>query len=407
MKIGFEAKSAMKAARRAALLALALFALAGPAPAQDSGLGGFLQHLFGAPAPAAAPTPTPTPSHKPRKRDFVPASTTRAPGAPGGEPVQANFHVEVIGDSLAVIAADGLAEALADKPEIAVVGKAHDASGLVRDDYFNWPRVAADDAVAGDKPDYVVMMLGINDIQPLHDGPDLLDTFSDKWRERYGQRIEATAAPYRAAHIPLLWVGLPPMRTERVNEEAIQLNGLFKEHAEKAGAKFVDIWDAFANEDGEFDAFGPNVEGQKVKLRASDGIHFTKAGGRKLAHFLESEIRHDFEKRNPASEITMLPPDIEQAADDINAQIRREMGQPEPPPVAGAAAPPAPKGPPPRPLAGPILSLAARPTSPGGALLARDARLPAEPPELMRVLRQGEPPEPRPGRADDFVWPRG
>ena len=336
MRFGFEAKSAMKAARRAALLALALFALAGPAPAQDSGLGGFLQHLFGGGA-QPAPVPAPPPAHKPRKRDFVPASTTRAPGAPGGEPVQANFHVEVAGDSLAVIAADGLAEALADKPEIAVVGKAHDASGLVRDDYFNWPKVAADDAAGKDKPDYVVMMLGINDIQPLHDGPDLLDTFSDKWRERYGQRIEATVAPYRAAHIPVLWVGLPPMRTERVNEEAIQLNGLFKEHSEKAGAKFIDIWDAFANEDGEFDAFGPNVEGQKVKLRASDGIHFTKAGGRKLANFLESEIRHAFEKRNPVTEVTMLPPDIEQAADDVNAQIRRELGQPEPPPVAGAS----------------------------------------------------------------------
>ena len=58
MRFGFEAKSAMKAARRAALLALALFALAGPAPAQDSGLGGFLQHLFGGGAqPAAAPAP--------------------------------------------------------------------------------------------------------------------------------------------------------------------------------------------------------------------------------------------------------------------------------------------------------------------------------------------------------------
>ena len=67
----------------------------------------------------------------------MPATTTRAPGAPGGAPVHASFHVDVIGDSLAVLAADGLKDAFADKPEIAVVDKAREASGLVRDDYFD------------------------------------------------------------------------------------------------------------------------------------------------------------------------------------------------------------------------------------------------------------------------------
>ncbi len=384
-----------------AVLALGLVAGAPSAPAEDSGLPGFLFRLFGGP-PAKPQDSGPTPLHKPsHKRDFVPATTTRAPGAPGGAPVEPTFHVEVIGDSLAVQAADGLKDAFADKPEIAVVDKARDASGLVRDDYFDWPKFANDLASGKDKIDFVVVMLGINDLQPMRDGADTLDALSDRWRDHYSQRVEAVVAPLRAAHIAVAWVGLPPMRTDRVNAEAIKLNEIYKEHAEKAGAKYIDIWDAFADQNGQYDAFGPNIDGQNVKLRGADGIRFTKAGARKVAHFLEAEIKRSFDKLNPASEVATLPPDIEQAADDINAQIRREMGVPAPA-EAGAAGPQVPN----RPLAGPILSLTARPSSQGGELASRQNRPLAEALDVTRVFRVGEPDEPRAGRADDFSWPR-
>ena len=36
---------------------------------------------------------------------------------------------------------------------------------------------------------------------------------------------------------------------------------------------------------------GPDFEGQIRRLRAGDGVHFTRAGARKLAHYVEREIR--------------------------------------------------------------------------------------------------------------------
>ena len=146
----------------------------------------------------------------------------------------------------------------------------------------------------------------------------------------------------------------------------------------------------------------PSIDGQNVKLRGGDGIHFTKAGARKVAHFLEAEIRRAFEKRNPPSEVATLPPDIEHAADDINAQIRREMGVPAPADVGIASGPQVPE----RPLAGPILSLTAHPSSQGGVLASRETRPLAEALDVTRVFRSGEPDAPRAGRADDFSWPR-
>jgi hypothetical protein len=387
------------------LAAICLVAAAAttPAPAEDGGFAGFFSHLFGAPAAKPA-SPEPAPVAAPRKpkkklRDFVPAATTRLPGAPGGAPVQASFYIDVIGDSLGVSTAEGLSDAFSDKPEIAVVDKSRDASGLVRDDYFNWPKAAADLVAGKDKIDFVVVMLGINDDQPLRDGNDTLDALSDRWRDRYAQRVDSLVAPFRSAHLPLLWVGLPPMRTDKLNADVVKLNEIYRERVEKAGGKFIDIWDAFANQSGQYDAYGPNVDGQNAKLRGADGIHFTKAGARKVAHFLEAEIRREFDKTKPVSEVATLPPDIEQAADDINAQIRREMGMPAP---AGATAVQAAA----KPIAGPILSLTARPVSAGGALTTAEVKRSDETPSTSRVLDKGEPMNSRAGRADDFAWPR-
>ncbi|MBV8473926.1 MAG: DUF459 domain-containing protein [Hyphomicrobiales bacterium] len=387
--------------RIARLAAIALFCvlLGGPAvEAEDGGFGGFLQHLFGG-EPTKPPEAAPAPHHpKKRVRDFVPATTTRQPGTPGGAPVQPTFFIDVLGDSLGGYAAGGLADAFADRPEVSIGNKSRDASGLARDDYYDWPKAARDLAASKDHIDFAVIMVGVNDLQPMRDGSDTLEVLSDRWRTLYGQRVEAMVAPFAAAHIPVAWVGLPPMRSDHLNADIIKLNEIDKEHAEKAGASYIDIWDAFADQNGQFDAFGPNVDGQNVKLRGLDGIHFTKAGARKVAHFLEADIRRVMDKGRPQNETATLPPDIEQAAGDINAQIRREMGAPEEPDTSAAEAP--------KPLAGPILSLTARPTSAGGVLAARETIPAIEPGPIARVLRYGEPVEPRAGRADDFSWPR-
>ena len=213
--------------------------------------------------------------------------------------MQLTFFIDVVGDSLASLAASGLTEAFADKPEIAVADKSHDASGLVRADYFDWPKAAHDLATGKDHIDFVVVMVGINDLQAMRDGADNLDPLSDRWKAAYTARIDAVLAPFQAANIPVAWVGMPPMRTDRFNADIVKLNEIDRAEVEKQGVKYIDIWDAFADQNGQYDASGPNVDGQIVKLRGPDGIHFTKAGGRKVAHFLEAEIRRVFDKGRP------------------------------------------------------------------------------------------------------------
>lgn len=404
--------------RRLAVALLAACLIAGPAGAQEGGLGGFFSHLFGGPpqpAPSSRPSessPSPRPSSTHRARKRAAQRERREPVASATPSPTASKFVYVLGDSLAIEAADGMLEDLRSHPDIGVIDRARDASGLVRDDYFDWAKAARDLLAPHDTPvkgkaakekeakpqkpkvDFVVVMLGINDMQAMRDGKDYVDPLTDRWKTLYAQRIQAVVAPLVAAHVPVIWVGLPPMRSDKFNGDMIQLNQLFKDNSERAGAKFIDIFDDFADQNGGFDAYGPNIEGQKAKLRGPDGIHLTAAGGKKLAHFIDSDLLAalgDAGETPPApGEIAALPPDIGKAADDINEQIRREMGLP----AAHLSAPA------PRPEAGPVASLAARPSSPGAALVSTATVAGGD---ALRLLRRGEPPHAEPGRADDFT----
>jgi uncharacterized protein len=207
---------------------------------------------------------------------------------------------------------------------------------------------------------------------------------TDQWEAAYIKRIDATVAALKSGGVPVLWVGLPAQRGPKATADASYLNELYRARAEKAGIVFVDIWDGFVDEQGRFSPQGPDFEGQIRRLRSADGIYFTKAGARKLAHYVEREI--DRSEANRAIPVA-LPSTIEQAP-------------------AGAKS----GGPSARPLVGPVIPLTVSATGGAPEELLGSARLPVKPaaadPLATRVLIKGEPIEAPTGRADDFNWPR-
>ncbi|MFX5332335.1 hypothetical protein ABTC54_19705, partial [Acinetobacter baumannii] len=76
---------------------------------------------------------------------------------------------------------------------------------------------------------------------------------------------------------PFFWVGLPPMERPSLSAFATYLNGIYKQQTEQAGGISIDSWNGFVDEDGHFDYQGPDVDGQTKRLRAYDGMHFTRA----------------------------------------------------------------------------------------------------------------------------------
>jgi hypothetical protein len=121
----------------AAAMSVAALHLAAPAAAQERvERKSILQLLFGGGNSAKTEAP------KPERTSRVRRSEPRA-AAPPPEPVVEKLEnarrILLVGDFLAGGTADGLSAAFAQAPGVIVVDRSNGSSGLVRDDYYDWP----------------------------------------------------------------------------------------------------------------------------------------------------------------------------------------------------------------------------------------------------------------------------
>jgi hypothetical protein len=339
--------------------------------------------------PQYRPPPPPSPFYgfprEPRRQiEAAPAPVVEEPSgtiygsteaADKNRTSQASHYVLVVGDSLADQLAQGLADAfVVERPEVAIVKKTRGSSGLVRADFYDWP-AQLPALLDAEKPSAIAVLLGTNDRQVLRDEKGVYEIRSDRWRELYVLRIEAFVNELKKKGVPVFLVGLPSMRIPRLSADLQYINEILREQAQRLGVYYVDTWDGFVGENDEFAMFGPALDGQRRRLRVDDGVHFTRAGARKIAHYVERDLIRLFDQgpRGP-----LIPQEAPEAA-------------------------PAPSG---RPVAGPVVPLT-QPAGPVGQLLGAGA--PAQSTNdgiASRVLIEGRPVEPVSGRADDFRWPR-
>jgi hypothetical protein len=378
---------------------------------------------------------------QPERAPAPPVDYSKAPPPKRADPKAESAvttPILVLGDAMADWLAYGLELAYADTPEIGIIRGHRTNSGLIRTEvrsdprgeYPDWPQ-AARDLIATQKPKFVLMMIGINDRRrfretgpaaqaprvvkptppPAADGAALeldkpapdnprdtaavaapeppavnrnLEFRSDAWSEAYSRRIDDTIAALKTSGVPVFWVGLPPLRGQRAAADISFLNDLYRGRADKAGIIYIDVWDGFVDEDGRYAQVGPDVEGQTRRLRASDGIYYTQAGARKLAHYVQREVQRWLS--TPVAPVA--------------------VSVPEEPKVEAAAAAASRSGPRARPLAGPSVPLIAERGSETDDLLGGNARRPTSDAIAAKVLVQGEPISAPAGRADDFAWPR-
>lgn len=408
------------AALRLALVAafVVVGALATPAAAQQDPLSGFFRALFGAPRqeqrPAGPPGAQIVPPGLPGST--VPGQAKPRPAEPRvvEQPKDPNAQVvAVIGDWQTANLAAGLQAAFAETPNIAVSRRIRSGMGLVRDGEFDLfgqtPALLSDG-----RTDIIVVMLGINDrvTFPATGGQRPDEVRSEKWEAAYRDRVLRYARLLRDTGKPVFWVGQAPVERPQLNDFLDYANGVAKQAAEANGLTFVDVWNGFTDDEGGYTAFGADVDGRERRLRADDGISFTRTGQRKLAYFVEQEIRTIARDGPIAEPLTPEAPSLPQA--------REEAMLAAPPPL-----PPAPwkRVWPAQPLGDKVVSvdvdLAGAPppvTRPGQTPTVTTT--PKKPPETLpggypvaetpfaRRIQRGEEIETVAGRADDFRYDR-
>lgn len=197
--------------------------------------------------------------------------------------------VLVIGDFLASGLAEGLTTVFREDGGVRVVDRANGSSGIVRDDFYNWPAEIGP-ILDEEKPAAVVIMLGSNDRQPIKAESGLLEPRTAGWTEEYGRRANLLVTAVQERGIPLIWVGMPAFKQSALSSDMLANNDIYRSLS-RTGVDFVDVWDGFVDENGAFITTGPDINGQQVRLRGSDGINMTAAGKRKLAFYAEKPLQ--------------------------------------------------------------------------------------------------------------------
>lgn len=217
--------------------------------------------------------------------------STRTVATPPPPPKVENAKkVLVVGDFVASALGDGLKAAFEDSPGVVVESRANGSSGLVRDDFYDWP-TQLPALVTELKPSVIVIQIGANDRQQLATPTGRLDFRTDPWFSAYGDRVAELATVAAGTRVPVIWVGLPAFRPQNMTADALRLNTIYRSSIEKVNGEFVDVWEGFVDQEGRFIVTGSDITGQPVRLRGNDGINFTGPGKRKLAFYVEKSVR--------------------------------------------------------------------------------------------------------------------
>ena len=223
------------------------------------------------------------------------------------------YRVLVIGDDLAEGLLSGLGEALAGDARIQIRPKHFAINGLMRAE-FDEKLVALEEDLKADPPEIAIVMTGAWDRVGLRDERGKrIPVGAPEWKSAYSQRADRLMKLLKRRNVAVYWAGLPNVRRWEANEDAQMMNEALRERVYLNGLRYIDTYAGFLGEGGGFDAWGPDLTGKIVRLRDGEGVYFTVAGNRKLAHFASRELRRDLTQAKAARTVPLAGSDAEQA----------------------------------------------------------------------------------------------
>lgn len=219
-----------------------------------------------------------------------PKEASAPPAKPLVEKAVGATRLAVFGDSMAVDLAKALERLYAEDPNLVVISQGVGDSSFVRPDFFDWNKTIGEQ-IAANSFDIAVIIIGINDRQKMRIDGTSYGSLTPEWTAVYSARVTDFVTQLRNANKPTIWVGLPPMEAPSYAKAINQISEIQKLASFSGGAEFLDIFERFATEDGKYSTHGPDLNGNRVRMRKDDGIHFSAAGADKLAFYLSQTLK--------------------------------------------------------------------------------------------------------------------
>jgi hypothetical protein len=197
-----------------------------------------------------------------------------------------NEKVLVIGDSLSIPLGKQLEDYFSKIPGVYFKRLGKVSSGLARPDFFDWERTL-DKLAATMQPNTVVIMIGTNDNQSLKRGDGTTVHFGDSaWDAEYKRRMNKLfeLCVQNNPDVQIFWVGAPIMGRPDLTKDVERINQVVRSLCDaEPNCRFIDTWDALADEHGRFTNHIVDISGERIRVRANDGVHLSLTGANIIA----------------------------------------------------------------------------------------------------------------------------
>ena len=201
-----------------------------------------------------------------------------------------NLGVILIGDSIMQGFGWGFENALKTS-KITIKNLAKASTGLTNKKFYDWSeelKNALENLKNRPQNLLILALFGANDAYSYAFDGRALEFGTDAWKQAYESRIAQIYDIADEYGAQVAWLGMPCMRSEKFDKKMKTLNLIYKDAAQKRGARYIDIGGAICD-NGKYLKQGADNK----PLRNDDGVHISLNGAKKVALYVVDKLLNE------------------------------------------------------------------------------------------------------------------
>ena len=201
-----------------------------------------------------------------------------------------NLGVILIGDSIMQGFGWGFENTLKTS-KITIKNLAKASTGLTNKKFYDWSeelKNALENLKNPPQNLLILALFGANDAYSYAFEGRALEFGTDAWKQAYEGRIAQIYDIADEYGAQVAWLGMPCMRSEKFDKKMKTLNLIYKDAAQKRGARYIDIGGAICD-NGKYLKQGADNK----PLRNDDGVHISLNGAKKVAIYVVDKLLNE------------------------------------------------------------------------------------------------------------------
>lgn len=178
------------------------------------------------------------------------------------------------------------------KHNIQSINLSKQSTGLSYPSFFDWPKTIEQTLQQNPDIKILAIFLGPNDpwniVHPQT--KQLLKFASSEWQAEYQSRMLRILNAAKQHQVSVIWLTSPNMKDDKLNRQMVDLNKIINDELSKHDD--VLAIDTRALLGSQNDVYNDYLvkDGQSIKMRTGDGVHFTPQGQKNVAQALQQHL---------------------------------------------------------------------------------------------------------------------